>query len=171
MNMISNNKFLQSVLESAAWKKISESETLSMEILEKYQDKLDWDEISENGNILWTVDGVKKFGRRINWAEFSYRCPDAFICEATLREFRDKWDWKRISDRDVVYNNWDLLDKFADDIDWASVITNWNIEKPEEFLNKFQSRIPMAKLQDSRLWDAMVDKRTKQLLSEVIGAK
>ena len=66
MNMISNNEFLQSVLESAAWKKISESETLSMEILEKYQDKLDWDEISENGNILWTVDGVKKFSRRIN---------------------------------------------------------------------------------------------------------
>ena len=91
MNMISNNEFLQSVLESAAWKKISESETLSMEILEKYQDKLDWDEISENGNILWTVDGVKKFSRRINWADFSYRCPDTFICEATLREFRDKW--------------------------------------------------------------------------------
>ena len=169
--MITNNEFLLSVLERAAWKKISEGETLSMEMLEKYQDKLDWEEISGNGCIMWTVDGVKKFIRRIDWSEFSYRCLDTFICEATLREFRDKWDWKKISDRDIVYNNWDLLEKFADDIDWSTVINNWNIEKPDEFLNKFQNHIPMAKLQDSRLWEALVEKRAKQLMCEAIGAK
>lgn len=31
--------------------------------------------------------------------------------------------------------------------------------------------VPMAKLQDPHLRDAMVEKRTKQLISEVIGAK
>lgn len=129
------------------------------------------DEISENSNIMWTVDGVKKFIRRIDWSEFSYRCPDTFICETTLREFRDKWDWKKISDRGIVNNNWDLLEKFADEIDWSTVINNWNIEKPDEFLNKFQSHIPMAKLQDSRLWEALVEKRAKQLMCEAIGAK
>ncbi len=96
-----------------------------MEILEKYQDKLYWDEISENGNIRCTVDGVKKFSCRIDWSEFSYHCHDTFICEATLREFRDK----------------------------------------------FQSHIPMAKLQDSRLWEAIVEKRAKQLMYEALGAK
>jgi len=169
--MISNNEFLQAVLESAAWKWVSESEALSMEVLDKYQDKLDWDEISENTNIVWTMDGMKKFAHRINWSEFTSRCPDSLICEATLREFHDKWDWKGLSDRDVIYNNWDLLDKFADDIDWATVITNWDIEKPEEFLLKFQSRIPMAKLQDSRLWDALVEKRAKQLFQEANGIR
>lgn len=65
----------------------------------------------------------------------------------------------------------EILEKSQNKLDWASVITNWNIEKPKEFLNKFQNHISMAKLQGFRLWDAMVDKRTKQLMSEVIGAK
>lgn len=169
--MITNNEFLQSVLESDAWKEISENENLSMDILEKYQDKLDWDEISKNSHILWTVDGVKKFSRRLDWSEFSFHCSITFICEATLREFHDKWDWKKISDRSEVYNNWDLLEKFADEIDWATVITWWNIENPEGFFKKFQCHIPMAKLQDSRLWNALVEKRAKQLMAEVLGAK
>ena len=169
--MITNNEFLQSVLENAAWKKVSEDEALSMDMLEKYQDKLDWEAISDNNEIVWTIDGVKKFARRLDWSEFSCRCPDSFISETTLREFRDKWDWKKISDRDCVYNDWALLEAFADDIDWATVITNWNIEKPEEFLKKFHERIPMGKLQDSRLWDALVEIRAKQLKVEIIGAK
>ena len=46
MEPITNNEFLNSVLETEAWKEISENESLSMDILDKYADKLDWDEIS-----------------------------------------------------------------------------------------------------------------------------
>ena len=169
--MISNNEFLQSVLESEAWKMVSEHEVLSMEVLEKYQDKLDWEELSENTNILWTIEGVKKFSHRINWSEFSSRCPDSFICEATLREFHNKWDWKKLSHREEIYNNWELLDKFADDMVWTEVIDNWDIKNPIEFLSKYQSRIPLGKLQESRLWTELVDKRANELYQEAICSK
>ena len=71
MEPITNNEFLNSVLETEAWKEISENESLSMDILDKYADKLDWDEISENRNIIWTLDGITKFAGRLNWSYFS----------------------------------------------------------------------------------------------------
>ena len=64
MESITNNEFLNSVLESDAWKEISDNESLSMDILDKYADKLDWDEISENQNIIWTLEGINKFAYR-----------------------------------------------------------------------------------------------------------
>ena len=76
MEPITNNEFLDSILEAEAWKEISNNESLSMDILDKYADKLDWDEISENRNVIWTLDGINKFTSRLNWSNFSQNCPD-----------------------------------------------------------------------------------------------
>lgn len=169
MEPIANNEFLNSVLETEAWKEISDHESFSMEMLEKYADKLDWEEISENSNIIWTLDGITKYANRLNWIDFSRYCPDHLINEVTLRKFANRWDWKAISNRDCFYNDWALLEKFADKADWNEVITNWNIEKPMEFFARFHQFIPMAKLQDSRLWSSMIEARAKRIMQEAIG--
>ena len=52
MDTISSNEFLNSVLETEAWKELSQRESLSMDILKKFADKLEWEEISGNQNIL-----------------------------------------------------------------------------------------------------------------------
>ena len=169
MEPITNNEFLNSVLETEAWKEISDNESLSMDILDKYADKMDWDEISENGNVIWTLDGINKFANRLNWSNFSKYCPDHIINEVTLQKFANRWDWKAISNRDCFYNDWKLLDKFANKADWSEVITNWDIEKPLEFFARFQLYIPMVKLQDSRLWNSMVEARAKRIMQEAVG--
>lgn len=169
MEPITNNEFLNSVLEAEAWKEISDNESLSMDILDNYADKLDWEEISENRNIIWTLDGINKFANRLNWSNFSENCPDHIINEVTLQKFASRWDWKAISNRDCFYNDWTLLEKYADKADWSEVITNWNIEKPLEFFARFQQYIPMAKLQDSRLWNSMVEARAKRIMQEAVG--
>lgn len=169
MEIISSNEFLNSVLEAEAWKELSQRESLSMDILEKFADKLDWEEVSGNQNILWTIEGIEKFAKRIYWEEFSRSCPDNLISESSLHKFENRWDWKNLSNRDRIYNDWNLLEKFADKVNWGEVITNWNIEKPLEFFNRFQQYIPMSKLQESRLWDSMVEERAKKLYQEAIG--
>ena len=88
---ITNNEFLQSVLENEAWQKLSEEETLSMEMLEKYQNQLDWSKVSENRNIQWSVEGLRKFGKKLNWNDFSQNCNESIICMATLQEFKNKY--------------------------------------------------------------------------------
>ena len=42
MEQITKNEFLNSVLEAEAWKEISRNESLSIDILDRYADKLDW---------------------------------------------------------------------------------------------------------------------------------
>lgn len=169
MNPITNNEFLNSVLETEAWKEVSRSEFLTLDMLARYADKLDWNEVSENSKIAWTIGGIDKFACYICWEKFSQYCPDHIICEATLGKYAARWNWKALSGRDVFFNNWALLEKFAGNADWAEIITNWNIEKPLEFFARFQNYIPMAKLQDSRLWTYMAEAHAQNLLREASG--
>ena len=169
MNSITTNEFLYSVLLTESWKKVSESESLSMDMLIKNEDKLDWKEISGNRNVLWTVDGINKFAYKLDWELFSDNCPDYIICDSTLNKFANRWNWKRLSNRDRFYNNWELLEKYADKADWSEIITNWDIEKPIEFFTRFQQYIPMTKLQDSQLWSSIVENCAKAIMQEITG--
>ena len=148
MGQITNNEFLTSVLYAEAWKKVSD-ESLSMEMIDKFQDKLDWETLSQNRNILWTATGIAKFAGKINWSDFSQCCNANILTDENL-------------------NNWKLLDKFVDMMDWADIIDNWDIEHAEEFVERYQQYIPLNKLQTSRLWDKLVENKAEQLLKETI---
>ncbi|MDE6238002.1 MAG: hypothetical protein K2M45_09070, partial [Muribaculaceae bacterium] len=68
-------------------------------------------------------------------------------------------------------SNRDLLEKFADKIDWAELITNWRIENAIDLFTRSQQYIPMAKLQESRLWEEMASERAKAIFKEMTGLK
>lgn len=93
MNPISNNQFLAAVLEETALKEISSKEGWSMNILEKYQDKVDWNEISSNSDVMWTTDGINKFSHKINWEDFSRDCPAYILTEDNLLRCKNNWNW------------------------------------------------------------------------------
>ena len=169
MEPITNNDFLNSVLEAEAWKMISRDESLSIDILSKYSDKLDWNEVSENSNIVWTLEGIDKFATKLNWTSFSQYCPDYIINEITLQKFADCWNWEILSYRDC-FTNWYLLEKFADKTVWSEVIATWNIERPLEFFARFQQYIPMEKLKNSRLWSSMILSRSKKIIQGLSDA-
>lgn len=163
MNPITNNEFLAAVMEEAAWKEASESGPWSMEMLSKYQDKVDWKKISSNSEVVWTVDGVNKFKHKINWEEFSANCPAYFLTVENLQQFKNFWDWSEISERSEVLNNWELLDTLVDSVDWEKIIEQWSIERPIEFFKRYESHVPMKHFQDSRLWNMIADELGKQL--------
>lgn len=167
MGQITNNEFLSSVLNAEVWKKVSD-ESLSMEMIEKFQDKLDWETLSQNRNILWTTADIAKFAGKINWSDFSQYCNANILTEENLHKFKEKWNWKTLSSRDEIYNNWTLLDKFVDMMDWADIIDNWDIERAEEFIERYQQYIPLNKFQTSRLWDKLVEVKAERLLKETI---
>lgn len=167
MGQITNNEFLSSVLNAEVWKKVSD-ESLSMEMIEKFQDKLDCETLSQNRNILWTTAGIAKFAGKINWSDFSQYCNANILTEENLHKFKEKWNWKTLSSRDEIYNNWTLLDKFVDMMDWADIIDNWDIERAEEFIERYQQYIPLNKFQTSRLWDKLVEVKAERLLKETI---
>ena len=166
-----SNEFMQKIMTEEAWKELSNDFNWSEALLEKYQDKVDWNEISENRNIRWTIPMIQKFKNRINWDKFSDYIVEEVIAENIIETFKDKWNWHKLSENSNVVLSYDLLDKFADLWDWEGIIDRYSNQlfegKGIEFYERFKDHIPAAKLQNSHLWNEIVSQQKHQLIAEI----
>ena len=159
-----------------AWKEISRWFNWSETLLEKYQDKLDWNEVSDNREIQWTIPMLEKFKDRINWDVLS-RNPDKYmLTEAFIEAFQENWNWSKLSDCYELNISYELLDKFADKWDWNKIIDRYHHSpvyegKGLDFYIKYKEYISTEKLKDSRLWSEIVEQQKKQLIEEITSLK
>lgn len=56
---------MRNILMEEAWKELSSNFSWSETLLEKYQNSIDWNEISSNNNIRWTIPMIAKFSKRV----------------------------------------------------------------------------------------------------------
>ena len=163
-----SNDFMQRIADEGAWKELSNELCWTEALLEKYQDKIDWQEVSKNRNILWTVPMLQKFKHRINWNLLSRYADEKVLRENVIEIFKEKWDWGELSGNECINNQ--LLEKFADKWDWESVIDNYNLYSDAsaiEFYERHKEYIPASKLQGSLLWTRIVEQRKAQIISEI----
>ena len=167
-----SNEFMQKISIDEAWKELSESFNWSENLLEKYQDKVDWQNISKNSNILWTIPMIQKFKNRIDWDLFSQYAERENLTEAVIDAFKDKWNWKELSSNMSWEFSYYLLDKYADKWCWEEIINNHCdifFEKGIDFYERYKEHIPASKIQRSRLWDGIVEQQKKMLAEEMMG--
>ena len=166
-----SNEFMQNIATEEAWKELSSDFSWSEATLEKYQDKVDWDEISENRNIRWTIPMIQKFQKKINWDKFSEYADDNTLTEPSIEAFKDKWNWHELSNNGNVPMTDELLEKYADRWDWEQIINSYcqsvYDRRAMEFYEKFKDYIPVSKLQNTCLWRSIVEQRAKQLAAEI----
>ena len=163
---------MQRIADEGAWKELSGELSWTETLLEKYQDKIDWQELPGNSNILWTIPMLQKFKHRINWDKLSRCADEKTLTENCIETFKEKWNWSELSNNYSITNQ--LLEKFVDKWDWESVIAGFNnnlfsSDSAIEFYERYKEYIPAAKLQNSRLWNEIVEQRKKQILSEIIS--
>lgn len=166
-----SNEFMQKISMDEAWKELSENFKWSESLLEKYQDKVDWHKVSQNGNILWTVPMIQKFKNRIDWDLFSEYAVEETLTETVIDAFKDKWNWKELSGNRYLELSYRLLDKFADKWCWEEVIDNYSnvfSEKGVDFYERYKEHIPASKIQCSRLWNEIVEQQIKILKEEMM---
>lgn len=159
-----------------AWKELSGRFNWSETLLEKYQDKLDWDEVSDNREIQWTIPMLEKFKDRINWDAFSMNPNKHLLTEAFIEAFQDKWNWSKLSDCYYLKITYELLDKFADKWDWAMIIDRYHHSpvyegKGMDFYLKYKKYISAENLKGSRLWNEIVEQQKQQLIEEITSLK
>jgi hypothetical protein len=172
MKTIIDDEFLRCMMTAEAWKEISEEISWTEPLLEKYQDKIDWEAISGNSDILWTIPMLTKFKRQIHWDTLSSALNEKCAIMSLLRAFKQQWDWHKLSMNSAIKLTNEFLETFKDYIDWSEVIDRWDDErlkfKPFEFYEQWKTFIPIAKLQDSRLWDYMVEIEKIKIMEEMI---
>lgn len=164
------NDFMQRIADEGAWKELSRELGWTETLLEKYQDKIDWQELSENGNILWTVPMLQKFKHRINWDKLSRYADEKTLTENCIETFKEKWNWSELSENSSINNQ--LLEKFADKWVWEYIVDSYrsnlfSSDSAIEFYERYKEYIPATKLQGSNLWREIVEQRKKQILSEI----
>ena len=166
-----SNEFMQNIATEEAWKELSSNFSWTEAMLEKYQDKVNWDEISENRNIRWTLPMIQKFQKKINWDRFSEYADENVLTEPIIEAFKDKWNWRELSGNSDVELTYELLEKYADYWDWEVIIDSYRHSIYEkyaiEFYEKFKDYIPVSKLQNTNLWSSIVQQRAKQLAAEI----
>lgn len=165
------NEFMEKILNDSAWKELSGEFQLTEQMLEKHKGKVDWKEISHNSNIVWTPVMLEKFKKLIDWKELSKTSCETILTEECLEQFKEYWDWAELSDNSDIELNYQLIDRFIDQWDWSELINRWHGDElyDIEFLERYADKIPSSKLQDSRLWNRLVEERTKELKQEVIA--
>ena len=169
-----SNEFMQKIMNEEAWKELSGDFNWSETLLEKYQDKVDWNEISHNRYIRWTIPMIQKFKNRINWDTFSEyfgEFEEEVVTENIVETFKDKWNWHELSQNSNVNLSFELLDKYADLWDWEEIIDRYrnNIFEGQaiEFYERYREHIPVAKVQNSRLWNEIICQQKRQLIAEI----
>ena len=168
-----SNEFMQKISTDEAWKELSGTYSWSESLLEKYQDRVDWHDVSENPFILWTIPMIQKFKNRIDWDKFSRHARRETLTEAFIDAFKDKWNWTELSENSAMELTHELLEKYADKWNWETIIDCWecNIfdEKGIDFYERYKDYIPASKLQQSMLWKEIVKQQKIQLINEIIA--
>ena len=167
-----NNNFMEKVMEDEAWKKLSSDFPWTETMLEKYQNKVDWEEVSNNYNMLWTPSMLDKFKWKINWHQLSSRSSEALMTTENIERFKDYWDWKELSGNDSLAWSEQLIERFIDYWDWERLLNNYRLDNKilnNKFFEKYQDRIPASKLQNSNLWDNMVEEEKRKIIARIVS--
>ena len=158
-------------LNKEAWKKLSREFKWNEELLRKYRSEIDWEELSENTEMLWTASILENFKNYINWKELSGNAPEKLLTPKIIEQFADRWDWHELSDNSNLKLSYAMLDKFADKWDWERIINRWRSEElyTPDFLERYKEFIPVEEFKSSNLWDALVERRFDELVEEIMG--
>lgn len=163
-----NDGLMAQMIEEEAWKDLSGDYPWSEALLERFKDKVDWEEVSGNRNVVWTVSMLEKFKNRIDWCELSRTCCKSLLIPEVVEQFKDRWDWKELSENYELPI--DTIRKMADYIDWKALIDCRYRDDiySLEFLKEFEERIPASSFKDSGLWKKIIEDKVEKLRAEII---
>lgn len=168
-----SNEFMQNIATEEAWKELSSEFNWSEALLEKYQDKVDWDEISENRYIQWTVPMMQKFQKKINWNILSASINEDILTEGMIEAFKNQWNWHELSANWGLKLTHEIIEKYADKWDWEQLIDKSNNNVFEgrgiDFYERYEDYIPVSKLQNTGLWKEIVCQQKNRLIEEIIS--
>ncbi|MEA4967858.1 MAG: DarT ssDNA thymidine ADP-ribosyltransferase family protein, partial [Bacteroidaceae bacterium] len=113
------------------WKHLSQHSSLNptKELLAKFENKWDWQSITENPQINFSdIDFIQRFSDKWNWH---------FICESgklklnkqTLTQFKDHLEWNLISSNTNLDFTKEIIQEFKQFWNWTSLKENKRVEE------------------------------------------
>lgn len=119
---------------------ISKYYPFNLQLLEKYEDKLDWKKLSTNENVEWSISLIEKFADKLSWGDtyYSYSTEpiEGLLTNSSMpwnaeliRKFQDRFDimyWKHISQNENIKWSISSLNEFKHKLDWDLIMVTVN---------------------------------------------
>jgi len=155
------------MMDTEAWSNISCNFPFSDAQLEKFSDKLNWENVSRNINIGWTISMLEKYKKKLDWTVLSLNINVDVLSVDLIDKFKDKWNWEKLSEN--INITLEIIERFADYINWKALINHWCCEEwaSEDFVKKYSDRIPACEFKNSRLWEEIVTNREKDIKKQI----
>ena len=127
------------------WKYLSKNRCLQCTVelfwtelmINKYKSKLNWDLLSLNKSLPWSIDFINRYIDRFNWANLSAN-PSLPWSDHLLKYYEDLWDWNLISSNPSLPWTDDLIIKYIDRLNWAGLSMNPSLPWSLEFIRKYE---------------------------------
>ena len=84
-----NDDFMSQLIDEQAWKELSQDFQWSEQLLEKYADKVDWHELSDNSGLVLSYELLDKFIERWDWSEIIGCWDDGLFDEDFLERYKE----------------------------------------------------------------------------------
>ena len=108
--------------------------------LAEHDYEIDWNSVSENKKL--TGDVIDTFKDKINWNVFVNSCP-ALLSIATvnfLKKYKDVISWDDFNERLGVDVTTEMLQEFANRLNWRFVSQSQKIKFTEELVRKYEDK-------------------------------
>lgn len=165
---------LKKQVRKEAMKRISSHFALTNEMLHRYWHELDWKEISDNSEINWTTEVIDHWKDEIDWNVLSQTSNENLLTPEMIERYKDLWDWHELSENSYLKLTYELIDKFIDRWDWKALInSHWREDTlfSLDFLKRYQQYISVENLEESALWDSIIDEAVENLKKDMIFGK
>ena len=165
---------LKKQVKKEAMKKISADFALTNDMIHQYWHELDWHEISNNREINWTTEMLDRWKNEIDWSMLSQTSNELLLSPEIIERYKVLWDWHELSDNCNLTLSYEMIDKYIERWDWAKLIrSHWREEKlfSLDFLKRYQQYIPVDELENSALWDAIIDEAVENIKKDMIFGK
>jgi hypothetical protein len=113
---------------------------------------------------------LEKYKNRLDWKALSTEGCNGLYSSENLKRFSSKWDWQALTTNSNVRWTIEKVEEFKDFIDWGEIIDIYRSELfTLEFFEKYKDYFPVASLQQSRLWDAILDIHKDKLIEQILA--
>ncbi|HRI01655.1 MAG TPA: DarT ssDNA thymidine ADP-ribosyltransferase family protein [Saprospiraceae bacterium] len=141
-NLEFNAEFIEKTkAKSWNWKLVSRHKSFSPSVeiltLTKNYD-LDWQYISKHSSLNPTKEILAKFENKWDWQSITENPQINFDDIGFLERFADKWNWRFICESGKLALNNQILTKFKEYLEWNLISSNTNLHFTKEIIQEFK---------------------------------
>ncbi|MBK8704668.1 MAG: hypothetical protein IPN33_14400 [Saprospiraceae bacterium] len=92
-----------------------------LKILRRYQDQLDWSQISEHPSLEPKIEILEEFAEKLDWNIISRRIT---LNDEVLEKFEAYLNWEEISSNEQIKFTEDLIHRYSNQWEWHRLINN-----------------------------------------------